>query len=84
MAPRLGAPRRPSLLSATGLQEAAPKLLDRYFLLFVAGAGLIVASHGLLYGFASIYWKAVGISDSAIGLLWAWSVGAEVAIFMIK
>ena len=57
LAPRLGRPRRASPLSATDLQEAAPKLFNRYFLLFVAGAGVITASHGFLYGFVSIYWK---------------------------
>jgi PPP family 3-phenylpropionic acid transporter len=81
--PRLGRPRVASPLSATGLQEAAPRLLNRYFLLFVAGTGVIVASHGLLYGFASIYWKDVGVSDSMIGFLWAWSVVAEVFIFLV-
>lgn len=81
--PRLGRPRVASPLSPTGLQEAAPRLFNRYFLFFVTGTGVIVASHGLLYGFASIYWKDVGISDSVIGFLWAWSVAAEVGIFLI-
>jgi PPP family 3-phenylpropionic acid transporter len=80
--PRLGRPRVASPLSAAGLQ-AAPRLFNRYFLLFVAGTGIIVASHGLLYGFASIYWKDVGISDSTIGFLWAWGVVAEVFIFLM-
>lgn len=81
--PRLGRPRVASPLSATGLQEAAPRLFNRYFLFFVTGTGVIVASHGLLYGFASIYWKDIGISDSVIGFLWAWSVVAEVGIFIV-
>jgi PPP family 3-phenylpropionic acid transporter len=81
--PRLGRPRVASPLSATGLQEAAPRLFNRYFLFFVTGTGVIVASHGLLYGFASIYWKDVGVSDSVIGLLWAWSVVAEVCAFLL-
>jgi len=81
--PRMGRPRVASPLSASGLQEAAPKLFNRYFLFFVTGTGVIVASHGLLYGFASIYWKDVGVSDSVIGFLWAWSVVAEVFIFLV-
>jgi len=81
--PRLGRPRVASPLSASGLQEAAPSLLNRYFLLFVSGTGVLVASHGLLYGFASIYWKAIGISDQVIGFLWAWSVVAEVCAFLL-
>lgn len=81
--PRLGRPRVASPLSAAGLQAAAPRLLNRYFLFFVTGTGVIVASHGFLYGFASIYWKDIGISDTVIGLLWAWSVVAEVGIFLV-
>ena len=70
-------------LSATEWQEAAPKLLSRYFLFFVAGAGVINASHGLLFGFVSIYWKGIGISDTTIGLLWTWAVVSEVGIFLV-
>lgn len=81
--PRLGRPRRASPLSAAALQEATPKLFNRYFLLFVLGVGIINSSHGFLFGFVSIYWKGIGISDSVIGLLWAWAVVAEVMIFMV-
>jgi PPP family 3-phenylpropionic acid transporter len=81
-APRLGRPRRASPLSATDLQAAAPTLRNRYFLLFVTGAGLIIASHAFLYGFVSIYWKSLGIGDDTVGFLWAWGVLAEVAVFV--
>ena len=82
-APRLGKPRRASPLSATELQDAAPKLMNRYFLLIVAGVGVINASHGFLFGFVSIYWKSIGISDTVLGLLWAFAVVAEVGIFLV-
>ncbi|MBX3581153.1 MAG: MFS transporter [Rhizobiaceae bacterium] len=83
LAPRLGPPRRASPLSATNLIEAGPKLFNAYFLLFVAGTGIINASHGFLFGFVSIYWKSIGISDSVIGAFWAWAVVAEVIAFMM-
>lgn len=82
-APRLGRPRLPSPLSAVDMQDAGPRLFNSYFLLFIAGAGTIVASHGFMYGFVSIYWKAVGISDGIVGLLWSWAVVAEVVMFMV-
>lgn len=82
-APRLGKPRRASPLSAADLQDSAPKLLNRYFLLIVVGVGVINASHGLLFGFVSIYWKSIGISETVLGLLWAFAVVAEVGIFLI-
>ncbi|MFC3323422.1 MFS transporter [Mesorhizobium cantuariense] len=83
LAPRLGRPRRASPLSATDIQHAAPKLLNPYFLYFSIGVGVITASHAFLYGFVSIYWKSIGISDSVVGLLWAWGVVSEVCMFMM-
>jgi PPP family 3-phenylpropionic acid transporter len=81
LAPRLGRPRLASPLSATDLQ-ASPSLMNRYFLFLVGGAGLITSSHALLYGFSSIYWKSLGIAESTVGILWAWSVICEVALFL--
>lgn len=82
-APRLGRPRRASPLSASSMHGVAPTLVNRYFLSFAGGAGLIVASHAFMYGFISIYWKSLGLSDSLIGLLWASAVIAEVGIFVV-
>ena len=82
-APRLGKPRLASPLSAAELQGSGPRLFNRYFLFFVAGVGIINGSHGLLYGFVSIYWQTAGIGETIVGLLWAWSVVAEVVVFMI-
>lgn len=83
LAPRLGRPRLASPLSAVDMQAAGPRLLNRYFLLFVSGAGVIIASHAFMYGFVSIYWKSIGLSDTVIGLLWGWSVASEIIMFMV-
>jgi PPP family 3-phenylpropionic acid transporter len=83
LAPRLGRPRRASPLSAAGIQQSAPKLFNAYFLYFSIGVGVITASHAFLYGFVSIYWKSIGISDSVVGLLWAWGVVSEVCMFVV-
>lgn len=45
------------------------------------GAGLIQASHAVLYGFATLQWGARGIDGPAIGALWAIGVIAEVTLF---
>jgi PPP family 3-phenylpropionic acid transporter len=63
------------------MQEKAPRLLTGYFLYFALGTGLIIASHSFVNSFASIYWRSIGISDPAIGMLWAFAVVAEVALF---
>lgn len=81
-APRLGRPRLASPLSATDL-PAAPSLMSRHFLPLVGGAGLITSSHAFLYGFSSIYWKSLGIAESTVGILWAWSVICEVGLFLV-
>ena len=44
-------------------------------------AALIQGSHAAYYAFGSIHWAESGVSGTAIGLLWAWSVVAEVALF---
>lgn len=81
LAPRLGPPRKPSPLSAADLQEGAPSLLTPAFVYFVAGAGLVNSSHGLIYGFGSIYWNSLGLDETTVGALWAWAVVAEVGMF---
>ncbi len=51
------------------------------FLHFVFAAGMIQVSHALYYGFASLHWRAGGLSASVIGWLWAEGVVAEVFLF---
>ena len=80
--PRLGRPRLASPLSATDMQQAAPKLFNRYFLLMAGGTGVIIGSHGFLYSFVSIYWKSLGINETVVGLLWSWGVVTEIVMFM--
>lgn len=82
MAPRMGRPRKASPLSAAEIQHSAPSLINAYFLYFTLGVGIITASHAFLYGFVSIYWKSVGVSDAVVGLLWAWGVVSEVCMFL--
>ncbi len=83
IAPRLGRPRKASPLSASELQQGGPSLLTPPFLYFVAGCGLVVASHGFFYAFSSIYWQSLGISGGVIGLLWSWAIVAEIGMFAV-
>ncbi|MEX0409155.1 MFS transporter [Aquibium sp. LZ166] len=75
-APRLGRPRRPSQLAAE-LPDARRVLSEPYFLAIAFGCGSIVASHGFLYAFGSIYWRSLGIASDTVGFLWALMVLAE-------
>jgi PPP family 3-phenylpropionic acid transporter len=79
--PRIGRPRQQSPLPSQTIQGAAFALRQPYFVLIIAASALAQSSHGFAYAFMSIYWKALGISDGGVGLLWALSVAAEIAMF---
>ncbi|CUW40162.1 putative 3-phenylpropionic transporter [Magnetospirillum sp. XM-1] len=61
-----------------------PVLLNRLFLLFVGSAALNQMAHTVYYAFASIHWKAAGLSDMTIGLLWSEGVVAEIVLFAVS
>lgn len=82
-APRLGRPRKPAPIPTEALPQAASILANPYFLVFVAASSLSQASHALLYGFGSIYWRSIGIGETAVGLLWAFAVVCEVVLFAV-
>jgi len=83
LAPRLGPPRRPAGVAGAAVLASSPRLFGLYFILFVAGTGIINASHGFMFAFVSIYWKGIGLGDTTIGALWAWAVVAEVVAFLV-
>jgi PPP family 3-phenylpropionic acid transporter len=53
----------------------------RAFLYLLAASACVQASHGALYAFGTLYWKAAGIGDVTIGALWAVGVAAEIGLF---
>jgi PPP family 3-phenylpropionic acid transporter len=54
------------------------------YLLFLLAASLIQASHAVYYSFGTLNWRAQGIPDGAIGVLWSVGVIAEVALFAVS
>ncbi len=50
------------------------------FLLFLMAAGFCQASHSVLYSFGTLTWRAAGIDDVTISLLWAESVAVEILL----
>lgn len=61
---------------------ASPALPKVLWLLLIAGA-VTQGSHGALNAFASIHWRSLGFSDSAIGYFWAAGVIAEIMVFIV-
>ena len=53
----------------------------RPFRLIVLASALIQGAHAAYYGFAPLFWRRQGFSDSTIGLLIAEGIIAEVALF---
>jgi MFS transporter, PPP family, 3-phenylpropionic acid transporter len=61
-----------------------PVLLNPLFLLFLGTAALNQMAHTVYYAFATIHWKAAGLSDMVIGLLWSEGVVAEIILFAVS
>ena len=51
---------------------------------FFASAFLMLFAHAALYAFLSLYLAQLGYSKTAIGLLWALGVVAEIAVFWVQ
>jgi PPP family 3-phenylpropionic acid transporter len=76
------------LLPEAARAPAAPRawaglrlFANRPFRLIVIASALIQGAHAAYYGFAPLFWRAQGLSDSTIGLLVAEGIIAEVALF---
>lgn len=61
-----------------------PVLTHPLFLLFLGAGALNQMAHTVYYAFATIHWKAAGLSDMVIGLLWSEGVVAEIALFAVS
>ncbi len=77
------------LLPEAATPPAAPRVIGGWalfrlpgFRLALAGTALIQGSHAAYYGFAAIYWRAQGIGDDVIGLLFAEGIIAEILLFL--
>ncbi|MBL6617072.1 MAG: MFS transporter [Reyranella sp.] len=57
-------------------------LRSRPFLLFMVATGFCQASHAVLYSFGTLTWRAAGIDDITISLLWAESVAVEILLMV--
>jgi PPP family 3-phenylpropionic acid transporter len=54
---------------------------NKAFRLAVCGSALIQGAHAAYYGFAALFWRSQGISDTVIGLLIAEGIIAEILLF---
>jgi PPP family 3-phenylpropionic acid transporter len=61
----------------------ASLLRIRSFRRLMVVAALIQGSHALHDGFVVLHWRALGIGDGTIGVLWSESVASEVVVFLL-
>ncbi len=59
-------------------------LRNRPVIAFMLAGGLLQASHGVYYGFATLHWQEQGLSAGVIGALWAEGVIAEILLFAVS
>lgn len=64
------------------LGEILALFKEKRVLLLALTVAYLQASHGVLYAYGSLHWRALGYSEATIGWLWAVSVIAEVALMM--
>lgn len=80
--PRIG--RRKAGVAPSSLFSAAKLWREPKFLAVLMAAGLVHASHALIYGFGSIHWQSAGYSGLIIGVFWAIGVVAEMFVFQFS
>ena len=73
-------PRPPANEAGPRWRTVVP--LGRAFRAALIATALTQGSHGAYYAFASLHWRAAGVSDALIGLLIAEGIVAEIALFV--
>ena len=79
----LPAPASRSAPADRGKVRAGELLRKPTFVLFLVACGFCQASHAVLYSFGTLSWRAAGIDDVVISLLWGESVLVEIGLFMV-
>jgi PPP family 3-phenylpropionic acid transporter len=61
--------------------DVATLITSPLFLLFLAAAGMVQASHAVFYVYGVLHWRGLGLSATWTGVLWAIAVIVEIALF---
>ena len=83
-APRIGRDRPAERPGAAVRVSGRSPFWRTDFLLVIMGAAIVQGSHGLLFGFATNYWTAHGISGIQVSFLWTAAVVAEIMLFFLS
>jgi MFS transporter, PPP family, 3-phenylpropionic acid transporter len=66
------------------LKRLVGLLCGREVVVFFTACALIQSSHAAYYGFSSLAWRAAGISETTIAVLWTEGVVAEILFFALS
>lgn len=80
-APALPKPPAADPAAGGGKLPLRALFVDRGFLSFIVATSFGQGSHAVYYTFATLHWRAIGLSDGVIGGLWATGVSVEVMMF---
>lgn len=75
--------RAPQRDTAPRMREIGRVILEPTFAIFLVGIAFSQASHAPYYALASVRWHDLGLSETRIGALWAFSVGVEVVLMVV-
>ena len=73
--------------SPAAIPAAPPRrdmLRDPVFLFAIGAASLAQASHAVYYGFSALAWTQGGLDGTAVAVLWALGVIAEIVLFAVQ
>ena len=73
----------PATTSASRRGPIGRLVREPLFMLFLFGSGVAQASHSVMYAFGTLHWRAQGLGEKVIGLLWAEGVIAEIIVFAL-
>lgn len=59
-------------------------LTNPVFLLFLGANAFVQSSHAAYYTFSTLHWRAAGLDDLTIGIIWSEGVLAEILLFAIS
>ena len=65
------------------LREIGRLVVNPVFAVFMGAVAFLQASHSVMYALGSLHWRALGVSETEIGALWAASVGTEIVFMML-
>lgn len=87
MSPAMGSPVTAAVHNTPDAGHARSPLMsilrDSPVVWCIVASALVQASNGYLYSYASLYWIALGLETTQIGVLWTVGIASEILLFLL-